>query len=59
MTMWTNSFARGAKNVAANDCGAHSVIIGKHGDYGVADEGAAWAFLTVTAAPHQLFAGFR
>jgi hypothetical protein len=36
-----------------------SVIISKHGDYGVAGEGAAWTFLTVSAAPHHLFAGFR
>jgi hypothetical protein len=50
--------ARGVKNVAAKDCGAHSVVIGKHGDNGVANEGASWAFLTVTAAPHQLFTGF-
>jgi hypothetical protein len=27
--------------------------------YGVAGEGAAWAFLTVSAAPHHLFGGFR
>jgi hypothetical protein len=52
-------FGCGAKNVAANNCGADSVIISKHRDCGAAGEGAAWTFLTVSAAPHHLFAGFR